>query len=254
MQPSLWTYTGQSVIGTSHQKLGLPCQDACQIAMRDQRLVAVVADGAGSVKHSDVGARHITEHALMLVQGWSPFVETEDAWTEHLRELIHTLRQHLKTTAEDQGWALKELAATCLVMIVSDRWIAGAQIGDGAMIYGTANEEDVQLLLSPPRSEYLNETTFLTSDEYADALCVVTLEQQVNRVALLSDGLQMLALDMKTNPPMPHQSFFRPFFASLDQVKNDAERAQHLNAFLHSKRVCRRTDDDKTLVFARRER
>ena len=64
-------------------------------------------------------------------------------------------------------------------------------------------------------------------------------------VSLLTDGLQMLALDYANN--IPHVPFFSPLF-KLTTEENFTIEA--LSRFLESERVCERTDDDKTLVLA----
>ena len=254
MAATTWKYTGQSVIGTSHVKTQTPCQDAYAIAMLDDRLVAVVADGAGSAKHAEIGAQLITAEAVALVKAWPPFEDTEAAWQQLMLRLVETLRAKLQAKAAEQNCELKDLAATFLCAIVTGHKIVGGQIGDGAIIYGKEDQADLTLLIPPKRTEYLNETTFLTSDNYLENLQIIYADKGIiDRVAVLSDGLQMLALNMKSDPPEPYQTFFRPFFESLDTVADDAERERHLQAFLASPRVCSRTDDDKTLLFASRQ-
>lgn len=250
---SSWKYTGMSVIGTSHEKSETPCQDACTLGFFDGLFVAVVADGAGSAKHSDIGSKLLTEEAFTSIQQWEAFDDTEEEWEKHLLNLAKELRKKLEKTAKKQKLALKDLAATLVLVIVSKDRIVGLQIGDGAIVYGSQDEQDVRLLISPVRGEYLNETTFITSDNYQDVLQIVYDEAVVDRVAVFSDGLQMLSLDMKIDPPEPYQAFFQPFFASLYSVDDNKEREKHLEAFLQSPRVCERTDDDKTFVFASRK-
>jgi hypothetical protein len=46
-----------SVIGSAHRRAGRNGQDAGVIARRDDTLVAVVTDGCGSARHSEVGAK-----------------------------------------------------------------------------------------------------------------------------------------------------------------------------------------------------
>jgi len=53
-----WKFLNASVLGTSHQKTDLPCQDECIIdsvkdAFGNEVLIAVVSDGAGSAKHAN---------------------------------------------------------------------------------------------------------------------------------------------------------------------------------------------------------
>ena len=56
-----WRVAAASAIGTSHVASGAKCQDALDFGVFDasgeQTLILVVADGAGSARHSDAGAQ-----------------------------------------------------------------------------------------------------------------------------------------------------------------------------------------------------
>ena len=67
-------------------------------------------------------------------------------------------------------------------------------------------------------------------------------------IAILSDGLQMLAL--KIPEYMPHAPFFSPLFRFVAEVTDETEAKEQLEAFLRSPRVRKRTDDDLTLLLA----
>jgi serine/threonine protein phosphatase PrpC len=249
----MWIYTGQSVIGTSHAKSDTPCQDAHRIEVVHDVLVATVADGAGTAKYADIGSISVTEEALALVKAWQVIPKNEQEWDTQLHALIESLREKLVAQAEEIDGSLRELATTFLLIAIAENFIAGVQIGDGASVYGVEHEEDLHVLTFPDSREYLNETVFLTSDDYQEHVQTAYVEGVIGRVALFSDGIQMLALDMKDYPPKPHLPFFRPFFEFVQHVDDAIEREQQLHDFLQSPRVCSRTDDDKTLVLAVRK-
>jgi tRNA G18 (ribose-2'-O)-methylase SpoU len=140
--------------------------------------------------------------------------------------------------------------------VVARDALIGAQVGDGAIVYRPRSEEaagEIALLTAPHHGEYLNETVFLTSDGYLEHLQLAYHAGAPDALALFSDGLQMLALDMKNQPPVPHAPFFDPLFTFVKNNPDGLEREQKLRAFLESERVCAKTDDDKTLVIAVRE-
>lgn len=118
---------------------------------------------------------------------------------------------------------------------------------------GIENEENSHLLIQPERSEYINETVFLTSENFEAGLKTAYFQGAVERIALFSDGLQMLALNMRTQPSTPHLPFFKPLFQFVQKTESETERSRQLSDFLQSPRVCSRTDDDKTLIVAIRE-
>lgn len=246
----MWIYTGQSVIGTSHAKSDVPCQDAHRIDVVHKMLVAAVADGAGTAKYADIGSTFVTEEAIALVKAWQVIPKNEEEWDTQLRFLIESLRERLVEKAEEIECFFREFATTFLLIMITENIIAGVQIGDGASVYGVEHEEALHMLTFPDSGEYLNETTFLTSDDYREHVQTAYVEGNIERVALFSDGVQMLALDMKDYPPQPHLPFFRPFFDFVQHIDDAAEREQQLHDFLQSPRVCSRTDDDKTLVIA----
>jgi len=60
-----WQVIGAAVQGLSHQKQGLPCQDALEFrCLPDGVLLVALADGAGSATRSEVGARAAVQVAL----------------------------------------------------------------------------------------------------------------------------------------------------------------------------------------------
>ena len=85
------------------------------------------------------------------------------------------------------------------------------QIGDGAIILG--NDTLYGVVFWPQSGEYANTTNFLTSDEYAKQLEFLATPSKCSKVALMTDGIERLALrfDIQT----PHIPFFDPLFRAL---------------------------------------
>src|SRR5260370_2222477 len=90
----MWKLLSQCVTGSSHQRLGQPCQDACAVAndiSRDEPiLILACADGAGSARFAELGAASacetIVSQALtdlrdgLMTEGIEP--DTVLYWTE----------------------------------------------------------------------------------------------------------------------------------------------------------------------------
>ena len=74
--------------------------------------------------------------------------------------------------------------------------------------------------------------------------------RRVGELALLTDGLQMLALDYAQS--RVHSPFFAPLFRTIRNGPCEETLHAALLGFLDSKRVNDRTDDDKTLLLATR--
>ncbi len=59
----------QSVMGASHEKTGLVCQDSSAFKVADNYAIAVVADGHGSKKHfrSHIGSKYAVESTIEAI-------------------------------------------------------------------------------------------------------------------------------------------------------------------------------------------
>jgi hypothetical protein len=125
--------------------------------------------------------------------------------------------------------------------------VAAAQIGDGAVVVADA-EGTILALLRPVSGEYLNETTFLVSSGALDQIQYAWREGGISRLALMTDGLQMLAL--KSSNGEPHAPFFAPLFAFIAAAVDESKGRASLESFLGSDRVQSRADDDLTLLLA----
>lgn len=68
--PRDWQVVGAVVRGVSHERLGMPCQDAQDYQiLPDGTLLVALADGAGSASFSDQGARCAVNQALHSLSG-----------------------------------------------------------------------------------------------------------------------------------------------------------------------------------------
>jgi hypothetical protein len=143
---------------------------------------------------------------------------------------------------------VREFACTLLTAIVAPRHAAFAQVGDGAIVVWRENA--YQTVFWPQTGEYANTTYFLTNPDYEDRLEFRILEEEVEELALFTDGLQMLALHYQSRTV--HGPFFAPMFQALHRAANAEELDGPLVRFLTSRAVNDRTDDDKTLILATR--
>jgi hypothetical protein len=161
-------------------------------------------------------------------------------------ELFRAVREAIIAEAEARRVRSRELACTALLAVVGPSDATFAQLGDGAIVLG--GEPECRAVFWPEPSEYANSTDFLTDERFADAIHFTTVPTPVSELALLTDGLQRLALDFAARKP--HLGFFRPLFERLRSVDNTEELYEPFRGFLDSPRVNARTDDDKTLILA----
>ena len=63
-----WKIISASVIGQIHIEENLPCQDNFSYDVTDDWGVAIVSDGAGSYKNSQIGSKYISEEGIKLLK------------------------------------------------------------------------------------------------------------------------------------------------------------------------------------------
>ena len=241
-----WSVLGESVAGTSHAAGGTPCQDAFRfrtIGIGAKKLAIVAADGAGSASHSEAGATLVCDEIIRRLEAES----TDDPMTrEQMLDLLANVRAILIREAQLLNVAPRELACTVLIAITGPDRATFAQIGDGTIVI--REEDRLETVFWPEPTEYVNTTDFLTDDWYADRLQFATRESSICEMAVMTDGLQRLALDFAAHKP--HDGFFQPFFDALRANGDPEALSNPFRQFLDSARVNERTDDDKTLIVA----
>ena len=246
-----WRVVAASVCGTSHVKNDLLCQDAHHWqVLPDNVLVAVVADGAGSASLGKVGAMVATEAAIenISVQEVTRSMLADD---EFVRSLLTAAMVAAKKAVEEEALAVgkqtTDLATTLIIMVATPEGAAVAQIGDGVAV-AKDFAGNLQALTMPDSGEYINETTFLTSDNAIATAQLRLWRQPITNIGLLTDGLQMLAINMAVGAP--HKPFFLPLFDFVANAEDKSVAKEQLVKFLKSERITQRTDDDLTLVLA----
>ena len=229
--------------GTSHAVSGHPCQDFCAGSLIGSTLAAACSDGAGSAELSHLGSKAAVERFMEIAvpSESAPEPAQIETWVEAARERV-------LEEAATQGVVPRQLACTLLVAIVGDGWAAFAQIGDGVIVFN--GDEGYELAFGPQNGEYANTTRFLTDDDYRKHLRIKIVTRQIGELSVMTDGLQMLALDFKG--ARVHDRFFEPLFRTVRNNPDEVALRASLLDFMDSKRVNERTDDDKTLLLATR--
>jgi len=245
-----WRYAAASVIGTSHQRVGQPCQDrfACSTRVPGW-FIAAVCDGAGSAAQSEIGAETASAAALGFIEDALSAAQVVDCEAV-VRDAVIAARNRLLTRAAELSVAPRELACTLLVTMLGPTSGAAAQIGDG-LIAAKADIDGWTWIFWPQRGEYANVTRFLSEDDALDAVEVSLLGPEIFECSLMTDGLEPLALQYATRTA--HSPFFEGLLAPLRSTsggKEAIELSARLLTFLDSPRIRDRADDDLTLVIA----
>lgn len=247
----MWRFAAAQAIGASHRKANLPCQDrlACE-ALPNGSLVGAVADGAGSAPMAERGAeitvRTIIGHLKQSLR------EKRTDFGVVLCEAAALTREAISAEADREGTALRSYASTLLAVVLSPDGGGALQIGDGLIVVSDSGDE-WRWVFWPQRGEYINTTYFLTDERALDHLETQVFSGGVTDIALMSDGLEPLALRYASQTV--HDAFFSGMFQPLVQAQGCAEigaLSTSLQQFLSSERVGSRTDDDVSLILATR--
>ena len=225
-------------------------------------LVAVVADGAGSASMGLTGA---TVMCQQVISGVEALLEAglcvEDLRRSHVVTILDAFHKEIAALAAEQRMRPRDFACTLVTAVLGREAAVFAQIGDGGIVVGHPPHEYLWVFWPDEgapedqasfRGEYANQTRFATD---ADARALLAFDysgRRVDEIALFSDGLQRLTLDLAGIGA--HEPFFAPLFQTmrLQPTFDSIEASASLERFLNSPRVNERTDDDKTLILASR--
>lgn len=177
-----WQVVGQSVRGASHERNGLPNQDAIYWLPAEGRgssVVLTAADGHGSARYSrsHIGAALAVEKAALLtdeflrsqdtVNNLSLIKHATEEWLPRalVRRWSEAVAEHLKTHPLPGGDPdAIAYGATLLVAAVTERFVLYLQLGDGEIL-SVSDSGDVSRPLIKDERLFGNETTSLCAPE-----------------------------------------------------------------------------------------
>jgi hypothetical protein len=246
MTPSGWRVFAASATGKDHFDTGLPCQDAFAYRLIGTALVALVCDGAGSARRSELGAAACAQQmadriAARLESGVAPSALDLDA----IAADTGAVRAMIESLAIENGLELRDLACTLVGAVLDAAGGYLFHIGDGLGIVEISGGPPA--ISSPQNGEYANETWFITGDDWRDNLKVIPVPAGSNCVVLMSDGAMPFVMNREHSMLFP--GFIDPVRRYLAGV-DETEGSEGLQATLADERTWSITGDDKTLLLA----
>ncbi|WP_161629732.1 PP2C family serine/threonine-protein phosphatase [Rhodonellum psychrophilum] len=272
-----WLIVGGSSIGKSHVESKMPCQDNFFLSAISENLgIAVVCDGAGSAKNSQLGSKFVSERVALI---FSQMVESEiglesikslseEQWSNFAKRGLFQARKDLEEYSLKEDLKFESLACTVIVVIYHPHGILITHIGDGRAGY-LSKEKGWLPLMIPFKGEEANETVFITSKIWSEKDIDTYLEAKVfieeySGFTLMSDGCESHSYlcsifdedsQTWTDPNMPFSRFFDPMMDGLkimrDSGLSPAEIESKWIDFLRSgTKGISNEPDDKTLVLA----
>ena len=251
----IWKVGGVSITGFSHYEESIPCQDAHAFKIKDQsRIIAAVADGAGSARLSHIGAQAFADAVVGHIFNLPPSntFDRELIASEivsSVNEIREQLIRHGDDLLDDGAPYIGDFAATLVVVVADPDGGAFFHVGDGAGAAFTHGREDQEATVSKPQNgEYANETYFVTMDGWEKYLRVTPFIDNHDTILLMSDGVTPMAMSQGCSSPA-FKLFVNPVVKFL-RDNDDAKGETGLINTLSGENVRKITGDDKTLLWA----
>lgn len=262
---SSWQVYGASSIGKSHIDSNLPNQDSIYLQKTQDGLVAVVCDGAGSAKFSQAGAAFFSHSIgkMLLSLGVSQSVNISGIafdlgqLKQQIIEQLSQIRLDLQSQLPAES-SLRDYHTTFTGLLIhSNHQAILVQIGDSPLItsqfvvrhphidYFT----NLQVYGDDSKNEYVNETHFITQDNWQSFLRVEPIDlSQVDCLALMSDGCADLVFEGASVTPKIYRPFFGNLLFNLTQSQSSQQGSAIIEQALGNPATYRLTGDDKSLV------
>lgn len=220
-----WKAAGTYVVGLSHEKKNIGCQDRFVSTWANRVTCISISDGAGSANFAEIGAEITTNQINNTITNKFDLIYALDENKAKLK-LISDIKAKLKIQAKIKLTLLENFASTLIFASVKgDKFIAG-HIGDG--ILGIIENERITLLSSPDNGEFINETYFVTSKFVENRFKIFRgCLNDISGFVLMSDGTCESLFDKKSNSIAP---IVKTLFSWLDNFNaNEVNKALHDN-------------------------
>jgi hypothetical protein len=241
-----WAACGASVTGSEHLRRGLGCDDAYGYALNGDFVVAVVADGAGSVTGTSAWGSYAACQSVLNRVFRSDFIADMQTASEAdadaiMRRLFEGALERVGRQAECIGVSVPQLATTLCVAVATPKLTFFGQIGDGIIVSEIDGGIDTHLI--EEKSEYANATWFLQSDGAFEESFRTSAHTGLSAFALSTDGMAYKITNIITGKA------YEPFFTcSWQNVRSGVGAAEFAAALRGIKDD--QTGDDKTMVLA----
>lgn len=220
---------------------------------RSKTLICVACDGAGSASHGGQGAalaaRTISQQVYSGLKRSLKSFDQQLIW-----DAVDLARDQIALAAKNRDLTSRDFATTLVLCLTNGSTSIVAHVGDGAIIARARATSDWMSLSWPEHGEYAS-TTYFLSDDGELRMRVTRFDEKIDRLVLMTDGLERLALDFaKCTPHAPFFAGVANPVASGSSIGCNKELSKSLREYLASPKINERTDDDKTLIIAALEK
>lgn len=204
---ALGKFTGfaQSIVGVSHIKSGIPCQDSSLFFNGDGFDLLIVSDGAGSAELSHVGSKTLVNGIKRLIVStyhhvFKPILDSKTAPTqEQINALSTLLTKHgiglIKDLSEATDKPMDKYNATLILALVGSEQMFWLKIGDGGLVIQQTNGNNEEFLYAiedkeKSKGEFANETYFVSVNLPPEKIQAGVLQSQyITAIMAMSNGV-----------------------------------------------------------------
>lgn len=220
---SSWKAFSGTLIGPHHYQQGIPNQDFGITKTHGDLVLTAVADGAGSLSKSDLGAQLALKHVAMM------FEKITEVSEDSLTTLLEAGRNSVLMRNDP------ELGCTLAIALANETHWAMGTIGDSFNVVQCSDE--IHFISAEPH-EFANITELVTSDN--PHFNVVSGDGEVQVISSSSDGLAQSTI----KNGVPTDGFWNKIF---NDARNDSLKIDALLQFMDSRQCIH---DDTTLEIA----
>lgn len=192
------SFAFERVRGASHLRSGKPCQDEVGVWAVGDIVAVAVADGHGSSKHAEVGARLAVQVSLGALVRFaedlgpraSNLAEVQQYANHPLRvQLVREWATRVRAKAGSEDAVLLDYGSTVLFALATSRFLLLGQLGDGDILF-VDHTGNVRTPLPADPAAFADETPSLCQPEAWQALRVLVLPVPTGESLLLlsTDG------------------------------------------------------------------
>ncbi|MDX2270578.1 MAG: protein phosphatase 2C domain-containing protein [Cyanobacteriota bacterium] len=213
-----------SVVGTEHRRLGRNNQDSYQVLKTEDFLIALVCDGCGSSKHSEIGAKVGSRLLLQTIAMALQWGELDWEWVQS--EVLRQIASLADLMGQNRGQMVQDYFLFTLVgCVITPSHSVLFALGDGVFIL---NHEVLTLEAdnSPPYLGY-----GLLGLHYPIQVVRVIPTQALHSLLIGTDGVNDLL--SKADHPLPGRhdrvGFISQFWQEDRYFQNPQMLQRHLN-------------------------
>ena len=283
-----WKAIARSAEGTSHNKQDMPCQDYGYFKTIGDAIVGVVADGAGSAKHSDIGAKLAVETVLESITERHVSEITNlcrDESNSNTQKLNHPIRRFYNSLKNKDKQSNAKTASTLspnktklekLFIKIVEQVVITLKKEAATKKYSVDDLACTLLVViaTPDGIAAMQIGDGFITVRYPDSPFQLLFEpdkgEYINETTFVTstNALEDMNVVVQAERPeficastdglerlairfsdwTPHAPFFKPLEDYLRETEN-LESDKYLDDFLNSEKLNARTDDDKTLFL-----